>query len=74
MLAGMNRREEITENLNRLRTKSDPKFRKELTALANALEDLLDGTAKGGRTRAKRLTKKRRSEIARNAALARWGK
>lgn len=30
--------------------------------------------AKGGRERAKRLSKKRRSEIARNAALARWGK
>jgi hypothetical protein len=32
------------------------------------------GGLKGGRARAKRLTKKRRSEIARIAAQARWAK
>ena len=29
--------------------------------------------AKGGKARAKSLTKKRRAEIAKNAAIARWG-
>ena len=32
------------------------------------------GGAKGGPARAKKLSKKRRSEIAREAAQARWGK
>lgn len=32
------------------------------------------GAPLGGRARAKKLTKKQRSEIARKAALARWGK
>ncbi len=32
------------------------------------------GGAKGGPARAKKLSKKRRSEIARKAARARWGK
>ncbi len=31
------------------------------------------GGLKGGKARAKKLSKKRRSEIARNAAQARWG-
>ena len=60
------------ENLNRLRVESDPKLRKELTAIADGLEALLEGAAKGGRNRAKNLTKKRRKEIATNAAKARW--
>jgi hypothetical protein len=74
MLASMNRREEITKNLNRLKTEGDPKFRKELSELAGSLQELLDSTAKGGRARARKLSKKRRSEIARNAARARWSK
>jgi hypothetical protein len=32
------------------------------------------GGAKGGKLRAERLTPERRSEIARNAAAARWGR
>jgi ElaB/YqjD/DUF883 family membrane-anchored ribosome-binding protein len=74
MLASMNRRKEIIASLNRLKVESSPKFRKELSELADALQELLDSTAKGGRARAKKLSKKRRSEIARNAARARWSK
>jgi hypothetical protein len=74
MLASMNRRKEIIANLNRLKVESDPKFRKELSELADSLQELLDSTAKGGRARAKKLSRKRRSEIARNAARARWSK
>lgn len=62
------------ENLNRLRLESDPKLRKEVAAVADSLERLLKGATKGGNARAKKLSKKRRSEIARKAAQARWGK
>jgi hypothetical protein len=65
-------RKEIKRQLEELRTKTDPRFRAALTAVANGLEQLLDGAAKGGRVRAKKLSKKRRSEIARTAAKARW--
>lgn len=41
--------------------------------VANSFEALLDGASKGGRVRAKKLTKKRRIEIARAAANKRWG-
>lgn len=68
------KRKETLEQLNRLRTQSDPKFRKELTAIADSLQELLDENAAGGTARAKKLSKKRRVEIARNAANARWGK
>lgn len=67
------KREEIIKQLRELRTESDPKYREALTEVANSLEDLLVGAAKGGRTRASKLSKKRRSEIARKAANARWG-
>jgi len=36
-------------------------------------EDVSDAASKGGRARAQRLSSSRRSEIAREAALARWG-
>ena len=65
---------EIREQLEILRTKSDPRFQDALTAVADGLENLLDVAAKGGRVRAKKLSKKRRSEIARKAANTRWGK
>lgn len=46
----------------------------ELVDVADSLEKLLDGASRGGNSRAKKLTKKRRREIASNAAKARWGK
>lgn len=67
-------RKEIIKQLRELRTKSDPRFREALTTVADGLEKLLTDTAKGGAARAKKLSKKRRSEIARKAAKARWAK
>lgn len=68
------KRKEILEQLNELRTKSHPKYRAALIEVADGLEKLMSGTAKGGASRAKKLSKKRRVEIARNAANARWSK
>lgn len=68
------KRKETLERLNKLRTRSDPKFRKELTAIADSLQGLLDEASSGGKARAKKLSKKRRVEIARNAAKVRWAK
>lgn len=67
------KRKETLERINRLRTEGDPEFRKELGAVADSLEELLKENSKGGKTRAKKLSKKRRVEIARNAANVRWG-
>ena len=51
---------------------------KELSNIADSLDGLLNAASlmgqKGGKARARKLSKKRRSEIARNAANARWGK
>jgi hypothetical protein len=47
---------------------------KGMEQIADSLERLMDGAAAGGVARAKKLTKKRRKEIASNAAKARWGK
>jgi len=69
----MNSRKKTLEQINKLRTESDPRFRKELTAVADGLEALLKEAAAGGRARAKKLSKKRRVEIARHAANVRWG-
>lgn len=75
MLAAMNKRtQEIKEQLNRLRTETDPKFAPEMKAVADSLERLLDGAVKGGNARAKKLSKKRRKEIASKASQARWAK
>lgn len=46
----------------------------ELVDVADSLEKLLDGASRGGKSRAKKLTKKRRKEIASNAAKVRWAK
>ena len=67
-------RAEVKRNLQKLRTGTDPKFRKEMIAVADSLEKLLDKASAGGNARAKKLSKKRRSEIARKAANARWKK
>lgn len=75
MLSGMKTKtQELKEQINRLRTEVDPKFQPEMSAVADSLEAMLDGASKGGTVRAKRLTKKRRKEIATKAANARWGK
>lgn len=57
-------------NLKKLRAIGDP----DITKVADSLERLMDGASKGGAARAKKLTKKRRKEIATNAAKARWAK
>lgn len=49
-----------------------PKKLKKKNPAAVALGKL--GGSKGGKIRAKKLSPERRSEIARKAALARWGK
>lgn len=73
MLSRM-KRDEIKKSLNRLRTEVDPRFQPEIGNIADSLESLLDGASKGGNARAKKLTKKRRKEIAQKAARARWHK
>lgn len=73
MLGGM-KLADIKKSLNRLRTEADPKFQPEIGKIADGLESLLGGAAKGGTSRAKKLTKKRRREIATKAAQARWAK
>jgi len=64
--------------VRKLRTDTDPKFAIEMNKIADGLDDLINAAStlgrKGGNERAKKLSKKRRSEIARNAANARWGK
>lgn len=47
---------------------------KGMEKLANSLERLMDGASAGGAARAKKLSKKRRKEIASNAAKVRWAK
>lgn len=41
--------------------------------IADSLTRLMDGASRGGKARAKKLSKKRRIEIARKAANIRWG-
>lgn len=73
-MLGRMKRDEIKKSLNRLRTEVDPKFQPEIGNIADSLESLLDGASRGGTARAKKLTKKRRKEIATNAARTRWAK
>lgn len=73
-LPSMNTPTRTQELINRLRAEADPKFKEDMGKLADSLDNLVKGAAEGGRARAKKLTKKRRSEIARNGALVRWGK
>lgn len=74
MLAYMeSKTQQLKRQINRLRTEVDPQFKEDMTAVADSLEALLDAKVKGGTVRAKRLTKKRRQEIASKAAKARWG-
>lgn len=74
MLSGMDTKtQKLKAQLNRLRTEVEPKFQEDMRAVADCLEALLDGASKGGTVRTKRLSKKRRQEIASKAAKARWG-
>lgn len=59
--------------IRKLREHVDLKKYPEIGKVADSLEKILDGTVKGGDARAKKLTKKRRKEIATNAANKRWG-
>lgn len=68
----MKQKDKIKADLARLR--KSPTFQPEIGRVADSLERLLDGATKGGEKRAKNLTKKRRKEIASNAAKARWSK
>lgn len=75
MLGGMaTTYKEAKDAVAKLRTAVAPEFREEISTLADLLDDVLDGAARGGAARAKKLTKKRRKEIASNAAKARWTK
>lgn len=68
-------RKAALEQVNKLRAGArGTRFQKELTEIAGCLEEMVNEASAGGHARAKKLSKKRRSEIARNAALARWGK
>lgn len=73
-MLGSMKRAELNKLLDKLKTETDPKFQKEMSAISDGLRGMLDGPRKGGKSRAKRLSKKRRSEIASNAAKARWVK
>lgn len=77
MLTDMEKKK-VKAAVDKLRTDTDPKFRKELSAVADSFDALIDAATvmgrKGGTARAKKLSKKRRSEIARAAAKARWSK
>jgi hypothetical protein len=75
MLGGMeSKTQQLKRQINRLRTEVDPALQEDMIAVADSLEAMLDGASKGGQVRTKRLSKKRRQEIAKKAAQARWGK
>jgi hypothetical protein len=60
----------------RIKTAKHP-LAKEMSDIADSLDGLINAASlmgqKGGEARAKKLSKKRRSDIARQAANARWG-
>lgn len=73
MLAAMLTNKQVRDKIDKLRgEKIAPDFRKAALDIADSLERLLDSASKGGTARAKKLSKKRRSEIASNAARIRW--
>ncbi len=79
MLARMKTKVDVKRLIAKLRKNVDPKWRDEITAVADSLEDLVDNAAKefgrsGGRARAKKLSAKRKKDIATDAARARWDK
>lgn len=58
--------------IRRLRSEIDLEKYPEIEGVADSLERLVNGAARGGNSRAKKLTKKRKKEIATTAAAARW--
>jgi hypothetical protein len=70
--------QQVRAKVKKLRTETDPKFAQEMNVIADSLDGLINAASlmgqKGGVARAQKLSKKRRSEIARNAANVRWGK
>jgi len=62
------------EDMNELAAKLVEQVTKEPEKNPAAVELGRLGGLKGGKARAKKLSKKRRSEIAKKAAKARWGK
>ena len=72
----MTTKREAKQAIVRLREGVAPEFHEDINAIADALDALVENAAaemgrQGGEMRAKKLCKKRRSEIARNAAQAR---
>lgn len=70
---------EAKKSIARLRKNVAPEFQEDINKVADSLEELVESAAvglgrQGGTVRARNLSKKRRSEIARTAAKARWGK
>jgi len=65
---------ELKTQINRLRTEVDLDKFPEMPKIADCLDKLIDNASRGGNQRAKKLTKKRRKEIATKAAKARWSK
>lgn len=72
----MTTKTEAKQAVTRLREGVAPEFQQDVSTIADALDALVENAAaelgrQGGAMRAKKLSKKRRSEIARNAVKAR---
>ncbi len=79
MLTRMKSKADVKKLISKMRKSVDPKFSKDINAIADTLDELVDDAAKsfgrsGGRARAVKLSAKRKKEIASNASRARWGK
>lgn len=78
MLGAMVTKREAKQAVARLRKGVDPKFKKEIDAVADCLDEIIESAAdlgrQGGRARAKSLTAKERKAISSKAARARWSK
>lgn len=75
----MTTRQEAKQSIARLRRGVAPEFQKDINKVADCLDALVENAAAGlgrmgGTARAKKLSKKRRSEIARAAVAAREAK
>lgn len=75
----MKSKADVKRLISKMRKGVDPKFKDDINAIADSLDELVENAAKGfgrsgGRARASKLSAKRRKEIASNAARARWDK
>jgi len=75
----MTTKREAKQAIARLRKGVAPEFQEDINAIADSLDALIENAAaelgrEGGKARAKKLSKKRRSEIARVAVKARESK